>query len=214
MIETRDMVPYAYSKSREYQVFCKLLDLVINASKSEVDNFVDLINPDKCPNHMLPLLASYVGYEYDYNESYDANRIIIKHYNNLIRNRGSAIGISLAVALAITATGKFDDINLVSLFRVEYDRKLNKINIYLYFPDYISKVKDLIEVVRPAGTRYEIIPAEAISTNEQIQIHSYITTENMEDYIGSNRYKVGDKTRVGFSEVAGTKEQSEEKEQI
>ena len=212
MIETRDMVPYAYSSSREYQVLLKLLDLVINASKSEVDNFVSLINPDKCPNHMLPLLASYVGYEYDYNESYDANRIIIKHYNNLIRNRGSSIGISLAVALAITATGQFDDINLVSLFRVDYDRNLNKINIYLYFPDYISKVKDLIEVVRPAGTRYEIIPAELISTNDQIQIHDYITTENMEDYIGSDRYKVGDNTRVGFSEVAGVKEQSEEEQ--
>lgn len=212
MIETRNMVPYAYSSSREYQVFLKLLDLVINASKSEVDNFVDLINPDKCPNHMLPLLASYVGYEYDYNESYDANRIIIKHYNSLIRNRGSAIGISLAVALSITATGKFDDISLVTLFRVGYNREINKINIYLYFPDYISKIKDLIEVVRPAGTRYEIIPAESVSTIEQIQIHDYITMENMEDYIKSDRYKVSEKTRVGFSEIAGTKEQSDEKE--
>lgn len=206
MIYTRDLVPYAYSKSREYQVFCKLLDLVINASKSEVDNFVNLINPDKCPDHMLPLLASYVGYNYDYNERYSANRIIIKHYNNLIRNRGNQIGIGLAIALAITATGAFDDIDLVSLFRIQYDRETNTINIYLYYNKYLSKVKDLIEVVRPAGTRIRIVPAESISTIDQIAISDYITHENMEDYYGSNRYKVTENTRVGFSEVAGDPE--------
>ena len=203
MIYTRDLVPYAYSKSREYQVFCKLLDLVINASKSEVDNFINLINPDKCPDHMLPLLASYVGYEYDYNEKYTANRVIIKHFNNLIRNRGNQIGIGLAIALAITATGAFDDIDLVSLFRISYDRETNTINIYLYYDRYLSKVKDLIEVVRPAGTRIKIVPAESISTIDQIAIGDYITDENKEKYFGSDRYKVSKNTRVGFAEVAG-----------
>lgn len=206
MIHTRDMVPYAYSKSREYQVFLKLLDLVINASKSEVDNFLNLINPDKCPDHMLPLLASYVGYEYDYNEKYSSNRVIIKHFNELIRNRGNSIGIGLAIALAITATGAFDDVNLVSLFRINYDRKTNTINIYLYYNKYLSKVRDLIEVVRPAGTRLRIVPAESISTIDEIQISDYITSENLEKYIGSDRYKVGDKSRVGFSEIAGNPE--------
>lgn len=222
MIETKNMVPLAYSRSREYQVFLKLLDLIINASKAEVDNFVDLINPDKCPDHMLPLLATYVGYEYDYRESYDANRLIIKHYNELIRNRGSSVGISLAVSLAITATGNFSDIDLLSLFRVDYDEKVGKINVYVYYPDYISKIKDLIEVVRPAGVRYELIPAEYINTIEKINVHDYIHYANEEEYLKSNRYEVetlpNDKQHldengepnyvdgVGFTEVAGRKE--------
>lgn len=222
MIETKNMVPLAYSRSREYQVFLKLLDLLINASKSEVDNFVDLINPDKCPDHMLPLLASYVNYDYDYRESYEANRLIIKHYNELIRNRGSDIGISLAVSLAITATGNFSDIDLLSLFRVDYDEDKGKINTYVYYPEYISKMKDLIEVVRPAGVRYEIIPAEYINTVEKINVHDYVHYENQEDYLSSDRYKVdslpNDKQHldengdpnyvdgVGFTEVAGMRE--------
>lgn len=208
MIESRKFVPEAYSESRDYQVFLKLLDLLIDAIKLDIDTFVNLINPDKCPNHMLPLLASYVGYKYDYNESYDTNRMIIKYFPYLIRNRGSEIGIRLATALSVNSVGKLNDIELLSMFRIEYKRKENKINIYVYYPRYLSKIRDLLEVVRPAGVLLELIPADLITTIDKVDIHDYLYGVKEKDkikYQGSDRYKVAEDNNVGFGEVETNK---------
>lgn len=208
MLESRKFVPEAYSESRDYQVFLKLLDLLIDAIKLDIDTFVNLINPDKCPNHMLPLLASYVGYKYDYNESYDTNRMIIKYFPYLIRNRGSEIGIRLATALSVNSVGKLNDIELLSMFRIEYKRKENKINIYVYYPRYLSKIRDLLEVVRPAGVLLELIPADLITTIDKVDIHDYLYGVKEKDkikYQGSDRYKVAEDNNVGFGEVETNK---------
>lgn len=208
MLESRKFVPEAYSESRDYQVFLKLLDLLIDAIKLDIDTFVNLINPDKCPNHMLPLLASYVGYKYDYNETYDTNRMIIKYFPYLIRNRGSEIGIRLATALSVNSVGKLNDIELLSMFRIEYKRKENKINIYVYYPRYLSKIRDLLEVVRPAGVLLELIPADLITTIDKVDIYDYLYGVKEEDkikYQGSDRYKVAEDNNVGFGEVETNK---------
>lgn len=200
MIESKNLVPLVYRNSRDYQAILKLLDLIINATKSDIDNFVSLINPDRCPDHMLPLLASYVGYDYDIKESVDANRLIIKYYPYLIRNRGSETGITLATALSVNAIGSIEDIESLSMFHIEYQKQNNKINIYIYYPNYLSKIRDLIEVVRPAGIRVELIPANPINTIDRIEVHDYI--ENDKQQYTQDRYNVSDKDKVGFSEVA------------
>lgn len=204
MINSDKFVPKAYSKSRDYQVFLRLFDLVFSCIKSDIDNYIGLISPDKCTDQMLPLLATYVGYKYDYNESYKANRLIIKYYPYLIRNRGSEIGIRLAAALSVNAIGDLGDIESLALFRIEYEKKDNKINVYIYYPGYLRKIRDLIEVVRPAGIRVELIPAEPIDTIDKVNIHDYMHIDGSQ-YSGSDRYKIGEDNRVGFGEVAKNK---------
>lgn len=204
MINSDKFVPKAYSKSRDYQVFLRLFDLVFSCIKSDIDNYIGLISPDKCTDQMLPLLATYVGYKYDYNESYKANRLIIKYYPYLIRNRGSEIGIRLAAALSVNAIGDLGDIESLALFRIEYEKKDNKINVYIYYPGYLRKIRDLIEVVRPAGIRVELIPAEPIDTIDKVNIHDYMYIDGSQ-YSGSDRYKIGEDNRVGFGEVAKNK---------
>lgn len=199
MIESKNFVPQVYRNSRDYQAILKLLDLIINAIKSDIDNYVSLINPDRCPDHMLPLLASYVGYDYDPKESYESNRLIIKYYPYLIHNRGSETGITLATALSVNAIGGIDDIESLSMFHIEYQKEENKINIYIYYPNHLSKIRDLIEVVRPAGVRVELIPAKPINTIDRIEVHDYIGLDK-EQY-SEDRYNVSNKDKVGFAEV-------------
>lgn len=199
MIESKNFVPQVYRNSRDYQAILKLLDLIINAIKSDIDNYVSLINPDRCPDHMLPLLASYVGYDYDPKESYDSNRLIIKYYPYLIHNRGSETGITLATALSVNAIGGIDDIESLSMFHIEYQKEENKINIYIYYPNHLSKIRDLIEVVRPAGVRVELIPAKPINTIDRIEVRDYIGLDK-EQY-SEDRYNVSNKDKVGFAEV-------------
>lgn len=194
MIESKKLVPHAYARSRDYQVILKILDLLICACKSDIDNFVNILNPMKCKSNILPLLASYVGYKYDNKESVNTNRLIIKYYPSLIRNRGSETGIKLATALSVNAVGDKDDIEMLSMFHIDYVEKEGKINIYIYYPNYLSKIRDLIEVVRPAGVRCELIPAEPIESVERINIMdimSSVTYNYSDGYIKSlGKYKV------------------------
>lgn len=199
IIESKQLVPWVLRQSRDMQAFCKLLDLLINNFKTNTDYWVSLIDFDQCPDHLLPLLASYVGYKYDYSESYSTNRLIIKHYPQMIRHRGSEIGMSLATALSVNALGEIDKVEALNMFHIDYVLKDNRIMIYIYFPANLSKIRDLLEVVRPAGCGLELVPAEIIQTIDGIAIHSY-EVGNKFGY-DLTRYSVGKDSRVGFSEV-------------
>lgn len=178
MIYGRDLVPKVYGDSRDYQSILALLDLMIETERYDTQNFINLLNPRLCPNTMLPLLASYVGYEYDSKESVSANRTIIEYFPALIRNKGSEIGISLATALSVNALADNDALDMLTLFHIEYKSEKDengldtgRIYIYIYYPNYLDKIRDMIEVVRPAGVIVELIPAIQISSIEQIRIY-------------------------------------------
>lgn len=190
IIESKNSLPWVLRQSRDMQSWCKLFDLLLNNFKTNSDYWVSLIDYDQCPNHLLPLLASYVGYRYDYTESYYTNRLIIKNYMNMIRNRGSEIGMSLATALSVNALGEIDKVESLSMFHIDYVVKDGKIKIYIYFPANMSKVRDLIEVVRPAGVGLELIPAEIISTIDEIEIWTYVDPQKFSYDI--TRYTVRD----------------------
>ena len=85
------------------------------------------------------------------------------------------------------------------MFNIEYQRDGNKVKIYIYFPANLSKVRDLIEVVRPAGCGLELVPAEIIQTIDGIQVHSY--EYHTKFPYDSTRYEVSNKDKVGFAEV-------------
>lgn len=199
IIESKKYIPYVLRQSRDMQAWCKLLDLLINQYKTNVDYWISLIDFDTCPDKLLPLLASYVGYTYDYTESYDTNRLIIKHYPEMIKNRGSKIGIALATALSVNALGEIDKVEALSMFRLDYVAKDSKLYVYIYFPANLSKVRDLIEVVRPAGCGIQLVAADIIQTLDGIEICDYVVgTKYAYD---STRYEVSSSSKVGHGEV-------------
>ena len=197
IIESKDCLPWVVRQSRDMQAFCKIFDL--------------LLDFDMAPNHILPLLASYVGYKYDYTESFDTNRLIIKHYMDMIRNRGSEIGMSLATALSVNALGEIDKVESLAMFHIDYIVKDGKIKIYIYFPSNMSKIRDLLEVVRPAGVGLELIPAEIITTTDAIEIWTYVDPQKYayditrygtsDSHLGEIDESNPPKGGVGFGEV-------------
>ena len=205
ILESKNMIPNVLRQSRDMQSICKILDLLINNYKTNIDYWTSLIDFDGCPNHLLPLLASYVGYKYDYSESYDTNRLIIKHYPEMIRNRGSELGMSLATALSVNALGEIDKIEALSMFRLDYQKTSKKLYIYIYFPSNLSKIRDLIEVVRPAGCGVQLVAADIIQTIDGIEISDYIGIPKKYAY-DHTRYEVSREDRVAFSEVTNREE--------
>lgn len=204
MLESLKLVPESYRSSRDWQVIFKLLDYIICDQKYDIDHFIDIINPNKCPDGLLPLLASIVGYDYDYNEPYSSNRLIIKYFSELLTNRGSETGLKLAAALSISSAGGDRNVESLSMFRIVYDRAENKVKIYLTYPAYLKKLRDLVEVVRPAGVPVIVIPAVQTNFNEQIIVDEKIThfhDNAPSDTDKSQRGEVSDKHKVGFGEV-------------
>lgn len=178
MIHSADYVPRAYARSRDYQSILALLDLPMASIKHDTDSLINLINPRLCPVNLLPLLASYVGYEYDNNESVAVNRTIIEYFPYLIRNKGSEIGISLAAALSVNAIGDPDALDTLTLFHIEYVESKDEngiptgqLYLYIYYPNYLTKIRDMIEVVRPAGMPVILVPSIQIESIERIEIY-------------------------------------------
>lgn len=193
MIESKKNVPKIFNTSRDFKALMKLLDIITCVHKSDNDNMVSLINPDRCPDKYLPLLASYVGYEYDYNLPYDTNRNIIKYYPDLIRLRGCEDGIKLAAAVAINSSDSRYSIQSSSeLVNVNYNASTGNIAVYVYFQNYISKLNDLIDAVRPVGLGCVIVDSNAVRKSEKIDISDEVSTLLSNYDINSYRYKITD----------------------
>lgn len=209
IIDSKYNVPYIYRNSRDMQSILKLLDLILTAIKEETDDLLQILNPETCPEQLLPLLASYVGYDYDIKETVQANRIIIANYQNIIHNRGSETGIKMAAALSFNAANKSKEIEAMNMFDAKYSKKEGKIIIYVYYPTYLQKMRDLLERARPAGVRLEIVPAYDLQTVDKIEFHDYINPERKP--YDKTRYDVGD-SKVGFGEITKKKEKKADPE--
>ena len=170
----------------------------MNACKSDIDYFTSLLSADQCKATMLPLLANYVGYEYDYSQKVRVNRAIIKNWPIMIRNRGNETGIRMAVALSMSQSEDLDTVNVFQLFNVEfintvdkYDRPHSQINIYLFHDGYLAKLYELIEAVRPVGTDIKVIPAINIQSSETIVLTDEYKMLGY-DYTTGRLIKIGD----------------------
>lgn len=199
IIKSKDYVPYFYRNSRDYQVFLNLIDLIVNVIKINIDTIPDNLDPTKCNYLLLELLASFVGYDYDYKETYEANRLIITNYINMIRNRGNMVGIKTSAALSFNAQDDEDRVEDLKMFDVQYVQSEHKIAIYVYVPSYLQKIRDLLEKTRPAGIPMEMIPAINVHTSDGVAFTDYINPE-LQDYDNTRR-EVSEKSRVGFGEV-------------
>ena len=186
IIKSKDYVPYFYSNSRDYQVFLNLIDLIVNVIKINIDTIPDNLDPTKCNYLLLELLASFVGYDYDYKETYEANRLIITNYINMIRNRGNMVGIKTSAALSFNAQDDEDRVEDLKMFDVQYVQSEHKIAIYVYVPSYLQKIRDLLEKTRPAGIPMEMIPAINVHTSDGIAFTDYINPE-LQDYDNTRR---------------------------
>lgn len=181
-IDSTKHVPLIYTTSRDYQAILKLFDILANVEKSDIDNLISCLNADKCPSKYLPLLASYVGYDYDYSLTYDANRLIIKYYPELIRNRGSETGMLLACAIVLNMSGVLntaaDVSNYVNLVYSTNENNEIELNIYISKTALAPTLFKLLEVVRPAGLSVIAHPSLTVNADDKVYIEDTITPLN------------------------------------
>lgn len=188
-------VPEVYSESRDYRVFLRLLSVLISVLKDKVDRVPTLYSSDECPKDLLYLLADMVGYSLDSSRTTQSNRMIISNYPVMLRNRGSRTGLKMAAALSLNSKSSSPSYSLDNIL-IEYD--FDKGLIKIYYPSDEELDFDLIEAVRPVGSRIQYIASTIRKNTEEVDVKVDVFKDT--DKWSKERTEVG-KSKVGFGDT-------------
>lgn len=188
-------VPEVYSESRDYRVFLRLLSVLISVLKDKVDRVPTLYSSDECPKDLLYLLADMVGYNLDSSRTVQSNRMVVSNYPVMLRNRGSRTGLKMAAALSLNSKSASPSYSLDNIL-IEYD--FDKGLIKIYYPSDEELDFDLIEAVRPIGSRIQYIASTIRKNTEEVDVKVDVFKDV--DKWNKDRTEVG-KSKVGFGDT-------------
>lgn len=164
VFRTQNNTPTIYvESSRDFQLFCRLFDTIVNSLRFRTRTVLNLTNPMKLNDRMLKLYATKVGFITD--REIDANvlRYILAAFPYIIKNKGTKLGIEQAVYTILKAENTIDPpyVEIINKFYDNGEFIPNKsyiINIYLAARIY-NKValEELLKYVIPAGYIYNIL---------------------------------------------------------
>lgn len=98
LIRLQNKVPPVYvEESRDFQLYCRLYDVIINGLKYDIDGIENLINTDTCKSTILQLLQTKLGFFTEKNLTDEALRYILKSFILLVRKKGTKEAIQQAV---------------------------------------------------------------------------------------------------------------------
>ena len=146
-------VPDVYTrKSRDFQMFCSVLDVLFGEIKFNIDSILDVADTTKCNQRLLSLLQTKLGFFT--NEYIRGNQLreILTAFPAILRNKGSLQGIEQAVRLAMRIEGKNDDCAVV--IKNKGTTKNSSYIITIGLTDSITNINilnELLKYVVPAG---------------------------------------------------------------
>jgi phage tail-like protein len=164
MIQSENYIPQVYRKERTIQVFTKLIDIILSVCKYDIDNIGNVYDANKCPEQLLPLLASTLNYKYNFSDTVTANRKIIDVFTIMEKNRGSKVGLLMATALSLTSLAISKD-NAEIISNSDYIDALMNLKIYydydealitIDYPNVYTLVRYLLDYARPVGMRLKL----------------------------------------------------------
>lgn len=186
--KTPSMLPTPLSKSRDYNSIELLFNIIFNyyyVLSSEIKN---CHNPKRCNVDLLPLLAQYYRYQYTDVESIALEREIIPMVSHLHHWKGTATGIDNALALC--KVNKTEDA-IIPWF---YTAETNTITVISYDKIKTYKMKELLSLVVPLGTKITIKPGYFVQASEEVKMHSWteincgLLDPDKQYYVQKNNY--------------------------
>lgn len=102
-------VPDGYvDKSRDFQVLCRLNDILINGIKFNIDSITKSLNSATCSNNLLSLLQTKLGFISNKTISDESLRYILMSFPYILKYKGSKQAIKETINLFI----KLNDLNI------------------------------------------------------------------------------------------------------
>lgn len=187
-MKIRDIpVPEVYSESYDFRILMDWVSECLTKIQADTENLIDLIDPERCPENLLWLLADTIGYRYN-DEFYPSyNRLILLYFMSMIRNRGSRTGMMIAAETNLAQFPLMDPEEEIDANRLE-DTSIPVNSVYVSeHPDmgYIDVVyysesvpKDAcIEYVRPLGMYCFTHAGVRVDSRTKVSIDARLTDE-------------------------------------
>ena len=168
MIRTQEMVPdYYIEKSRDFQVFCRVLDYLYNSTKYNVESLTKITNTKQAKDTVLPLIGDKFGiYDkdaYSTREMLDALPIAIKY-------KGALHSVTTLINAFLDSMDIFDyaavynakDEDSAEQISELLNRPINEYTIVIVLSSYpnLTKLRVLdtyLKMVLPSGMFVEYI---------------------------------------------------------
>lgn len=183
-------VPEVYKESADFRFFMKWFELNLQEIQFKTDNFIDLIDPLRCPTNLLWMLADTCGYKYDERASVAFNRLVIFYFAKLIRNRGSKQGMILAAQMNLDQFNlndyakenpileeRLDDTTIpVNSASVTKNNKYGYIDVVYYSEKIPTDI--CMEYVRPLGMYCFTHAGVDVNVRTKISVDARLTNLN------------------------------------
>lgn len=109
MFRLQDNTPEVYvNNSRDFQLFCRLYDVINNGVRFDANTITDILNPMLINDRMLDLLCTKIGFFTRENIPNDVLRVILSSFPYAIKYKGSKTGILYAVCAILKMEGTFE----------------------------------------------------------------------------------------------------------
>ena len=175
LIRLQNNTPSVYTKqSRDFQLFCRLYDCVINAVKYDIDTIVNINNVLKVNDRLLELYCTKVGFFTNKHFNSKILRAIISAFPYVIKNKGSKKGIEEAVTTILKVENKSETPEIV------INNTTHTIVIYTFVKVFNKDAMlELLSYIIPIGYTYEIQESTPIQVQSQIStINNLVSIKN------------------------------------
>lgn len=102
----QEHVPDVYPrKSRDFQLLCNVFDCMNSAVKYDIDSIRDVTDTNLCNDRVLNFLQTKLGFFTNKHMNTDTQRLILKAFPYIIKNKGSTKGIKQAIYVFLKTQG-------------------------------------------------------------------------------------------------------------
>ena len=213
-------VPEPYKESADFRFFLRWIELCYTQLQYDIENIVDLLDPERCPASLLWLLSDTKGYKYDDRVNTAMNRLVTLYFMSLIRNKGSRTGVMLAAELNLAQFNLDDYAKENSIYEDRIaDTSIPVNSAYVtshtdtgyidivYFSEKIP-TDVCIEYVRPLGMYCFTHAGVRVDSRTKITVDARLTNSNdLSLPIGPTR--VGHYRRADYASLQRRIEQSD-----
>ena len=152
-------VPDVYvEKSRDFQLLCRILDVVLNAAAERASGIVDNLDVDTIEEELLYPLVRRMGFT---SKQYFPPRVlknIAENFPHIIKNKGTIKAIEEAAYTILSAE------QAIKYLEVKYNPESAQVTILTsagkeLSDSYIDQLTALLEFIMPAGVVWTYVPS-------------------------------------------------------
>lgn len=161
IIRLQNKTPSIYTEeSRDFQLFCRLYDCIINGLLFDSDTISELISTKNCRSNVLRLLQTKLGFFTLHNFDDNTLRYVLDGFPIMVKNKGSKKAIEYAVNTFLKIN------NIVSPVTVTFQKKSVTLANGYTVPDHtvvigiyssvqdVSVLEEIFKYILPFGTGY------------------------------------------------------------